>query len=169
MTRISTGDRARNGARAFVGKTSRTACAATLAGALALTTATVAPARADGNGDAIAAAAFFGLVAAVLVATARSDRAHPGGEVLPPAVSPHRALPEDCRFDIRYGPDRGAWYGRQCLVSHYRDWDRLPGVCAERVELPRQRYDVVAYEARCLADYGLVRAETGHDGLHTRP
>ena len=159
----------RDRTRAFAAKTSRRACAATLAGALALTTATAAPARADGNGDAIAAAAFFGLVAAVLVATARSDTAHPGGGPLPPAVSPHRALPADCRFEIRYGPDRGVWYGRQCLVSHYLNWDRLPGICAERVELPRQRYDVVAYEAGCLADYGLVLAERGHDGLHTRP
>ncbi|MCB1336516.1 MAG: hypothetical protein KDK10_03325 [Maritimibacter sp.] len=157
--------------RTFAGKTSHMACAATLAGALTLTTATTAPARADSNGDAIAAAAFLGLVAAAVIATSRSDGAHPGGYPLPPVVVPQSPLPSACRFDIKLGSDRGSWYGRRCLISQYRYWGTLPGVCAERVELPNVRYDVVAYEAGCLWRHGLMADDQGqgghgHDGRH---
>ena len=134
--------------RTLTGSLSKKALAATLAGALALTTASVAPARADSNADAIAAAAFFGLVAAAIIATSRDDGSHP------PAVAPRKLLPADCRFQIRNGADRGKWYGRGCLVAHFDHWRLLPDRCERWVEVPRRGHDVVAYRAQCLARAG---------------
>ncbi|HCQ65493.1 MAG TPA: hypothetical protein DIU07_10185 [Rhodobacteraceae bacterium] len=137
----------------LAGSISRKALAATLAAALTFTTAGVAPARADGNGDAIAAAAFFGLVAAAIIASTR-DRAARSPQPHPPAAPPRKLLPAECRFEIHYGADRGRWFGRNCLVANYAHWPRLPDRCARRVELPRRHYDVVAYKAQCLARAG---------------
>ena len=126
------------------------ALAATLAGALALTSVPVAPARADTNADAIAAAAFFGLVAAAIIATTRDD---PGWSP-PPSVDRRKLLPAECRFTIHSGADRGTWYGRQCLVANFGHWPLLPHRCERKVDLPRRPYDVTAYRARCLAQFG---------------
>ena len=131
------------------GSFSRKALAASLAAALTFTTAGVVPARADGNGDAIAAAAFFGLVAAVIIASTR-DRAAHAPPPQPPVV-PRKLLPAECRFEIHSGSDRGKWYGRNCLVAHYPHWPLLPDICELRVELPRRQFQVVAYKAHCLA------------------
>ncbi len=137
----------------FPGSLSRKALAASLAAALTLTTAGAAPARADGNGDAIAAAAFFGLVAALVIASTRDGAAH-SPRPHPPVEPPRKMLPAECRFEIHHGPDRGRWFGRQCLVANYPHWPLLPSRCEQRVELPRRHYDVVAYKAQCLAQAG---------------
>ncbi len=132
----------------LAGSFSKKAVAATLAGALALTTAGVAPARADTNADAIAAAAFFGLVAAVIIASSRN------GTSQPRTVAPRNPLPAECRFHIRHGPDRGTYFGRRCLVANFDQWPRLPDRCERQVELPHRYYDVIAYDAQCLARSG---------------
>lgn len=137
--------------RTPAGTLSRQAVAASLAAALAFSTATAAPARADTDADAIAAAAFFGLVAAAIIATSRNDvdRAPP-----PPAADRRKLLPADCRFTIPHGADRGTWYGRRCLVANFDHWPLLPYRCERKVDLPRLHYDVAAYRAGCLAQFG---------------
>jgi hypothetical protein len=134
------------------GSFSRKALVASLAAALTFTPAGVAPARADGNGDAIAAAAFFGLVAAVIIASTRDRAAHAPPPAVP--VAPRKLLPAECRFEIHSGADRGRWFGRNCLVAHYPNWPLLPDRCERRVELPRRHFHVVAYKAHCLAQAG---------------
>ncbi|MEZ5721006.1 MAG: hypothetical protein R3D59_04610 [Paracoccaceae bacterium] len=150
--------------RSITASPSRTALAATLAAALAIPTFTPAPAQAGDTGDAIAAAAFLGLVAAAVLATSHSAPAHPGGWAVEPTPVPQRPLPVDCRFDIKDGPDRGTWFSRSCLFSHYPSWPSLPGSCAERVALGYGHYGVVAYGAQCLIRNGVVVAERGHGG-----
>lgn len=136
--------------RIHPGFLSRKAVAAILAGTLALTTATVAPARAD-NKDAIAAAAFFGLVAVGIIAATRNAKAR---APQPPIIAPRHDLPAECRFQIRHGPDRGTWFARRCLVANDAHWRLLPERCKRRVELPRAHFSLVAYRARCLARAG---------------
>lgn len=151
--------------RTFAGSLSRKALAATLAAALTLTAASTAPARADGNGDAIAAAAFFGLIAAAIIASTRNDAGHPAPLPYPPVVTPRKVLPTACRFEIHHGTDRGTWFGRNCLVANYDYWQLLPDRCERRVAYPGRRHELVAYDARCLAQVG-YRSDEGGRGVH---
>lgn len=132
------------------------ALGATLAAALALTTATAAPSPASAgdvkiNADAIAAASFFALVAAAVIATSRKNSG-PGPELERP--DPRKVLPADCRFDLRHGPGRGRFYGRRCLITRFDYWPYLPERCETAVELSPRRPDIIAYDASCLARFG---------------
>lgn len=142
------------------------ALGATLAGALALTTATAAPVQAGDvkiNADAIAAASFFALVAAAVIATSRKNNL-PGPEVERP--DPRKVLPADCRFDVRHGPDRGRYYGRQCLVANFDYWPLLPDRCESAVEVTSRRPDITAYDASCLARFGYRTGEVPYRVHH---
>lgn len=145
----------------FAALISRKAVAATLVAALSLTTVAVAPARADDK-DAIAAAAFFGLIAVGIIAATQAGKARPQS---PSVVVRPRALPAVCRFKIRHGLDRGAWYGHRCLVEHHVDVWSLPNRCVQRVDPPGRRQDIVAYSGRCLARAGTVTARPGRDHM----
>lgn len=146
--------------RTFAGSFSRKAVATTLAAALTFTSAGVAPARADGNGDAIAAAAFFGLVAVGIIASTRDSRDSHARSYHPPLVTQPRHLPGACRFDIRHGRDRGTWYGRNCLAERNIHVWSLPNACQEHVRLPGRHHDVIAYSAQCLTR--IESAQHGH-------
>ncbi len=124
--------------------------ALTLAAALAVTTATTAPARAD-NKDAIAAAAVFGLVAAVIIASS-NDRKSTTVKTI--RIDPRKVLPSECRFRIRHGSDRGNYFGRGCLSRNYARLHQLPHRCERVVERPHWHRVVVAYKAPCLKRYG---------------
>lgn len=139
---------------------SRKAIAATLAGALAVTAVGAAPARAD-NKEALAAAAFLGIVAAGIIASSRQGSTYPELPHLPPGVGRLGPLPAECRFEIWHGRDRGVWYERRCLVASYRHWPFLPDRCERRVELPRRHHEVIAYSANCLAQVGHLRRGVG--------
>jgi len=144
----------------FAGSFSRKAVATTLAAALTFTTAGVAPARADNNGDAIAAAAFFGLVAVGIIAATRDKDTRPHYR---PGVSQPQYLPGACQFDIRRGADRGTWYGRQCLAERNIDVWSLANRCKEWVRVPGRQKNIVAYSAQCLMRIGSVQREHGHN------
>lgn len=138
----------------------RKALAATLAGALAMTSVAATPARGD-NKEALAAAAFLGIVAAGIIASTRHGSTYPERPHLPPGVGRLGPLPAACRFEIWHGRDRGVWYERRCLVASYRHWPFLPDRCERRVELPRRHHDVIAYDAHCLTQVGHLRRGVG--------
>jgi len=123
--------------------------AATLALAMAVTTATTAPARAEND----AAGAIFAASVIALIATAVVSSTRDGKRASPP-VDQRKALPMDCRFDIRRGADRGTWYGRRCLVANFDHWPLLPDRCEQWVERPRRGREFIAYDTQCLARFG---------------
>lgn len=120
--------------------------AATLAVAVAMTPAGAAPGR---DAETAATAPIPPLVTAA-VASRETTAPAP---VRPP-VDPQKILPSDCRFEIGQGRDSGTWYGRQCLVANFAHWPFLPDHCERRLDLPRRRQDIAAYDATCLARFG---------------
>ena len=134
----------------LTGSLSKKAVVACLAAALTLTPATVAPARADSK-DAIAAAAIFGLVAAVIIASSHDRKS---ATVKTIRVDPRKVLPSECRFRIRYGSDRGNYFGRGCLSRNYARWHHLPHRCERVVERPHWHRSVIAYKVPCLKRHG---------------
>jgi hypothetical protein len=165
----------------------RSAMAATLAAALAFTPLTAAPAQA-GNDEAvgaIAAASFFALLTAGVIASAatsgrddaprRADapRAHSPRDPRPgmprpgrgrdiPRTDPRKILPEDCEFTVTHGRDRGSYYVSQCLNRNFRYAAYLPDRCEERIESWGGRR-VRAYDATCLARFGYTSGEVEDD------
>ena len=148
--------------RSFAASLSRKTLGVTLAAALALGTATVAPARAGNNGDALAAAAFFGLVAVAIIASSRDSAAHAPPPVV---VAPRKLLPAQCRFVVDHGADRGVWYGRSCLVANFAQWPFLPDRCERNVDAPRRPRDITAYKAECLSQFGYW-SDSATFGMH---
>lgn len=152
--------------RSFARTLTKQAIGTTLAAALALTTATTAPARAgDEELGAIAAASFFALVAAGIIASAQNDNARRGstshhGTYHPqrPRIDPKKALPSECRVTVRGGPDRGTWYQTRCLKRNFTYAARLPARCENLVYVPRLSGNIRAYDDQCLAGYGYREA-----------
>lgn len=145
-------------------KSGRPVIAAMLAATLALTSVTATPARAGGEDKvgAIAAASFFALITAGIIAGAASQ--HRDDKALPaPRGSRHgwgdrrddrrKVLPAQCEFTVRHGRDAGTYYDSHCLKRSFNYWPYLPDRCEERVDLRGSR-DRNAYDARCLARYG---------------
>lgn len=139
------------------------------AAAVALTSLSVAPARADSDDAARALAALLGLVVIGKIIHDSNDddevvtRRRPADPVLRPhrrTVEPrplprrvHRKLlPQECfrSFDTRDG--RVRMFGRKCLEKRYDRVDRLPRRCARQIETYRGTR--VGYEARCLRRKG---------------
>jgi len=145
----------------------RSALAATLAAALALTPITATPARAGDQNDvgAIAAFSLLALITAGLVATSvarRDEPRHAGRPYSPnpgPRVDPRKALPAQCEFTVRRGHDRGTYYGSRCLKRAFSYWANLPARCEERIDVlggPDKR----VYDAQCLTSYGYTKARS---------
>lgn len=143
----------------------RSAIAAMLAAALAITPITATPAHA-GNEDtvgAVAAASFFALLTAGIIAsTAQKNRdQRPRAAVTPWRQNDNRrdgrarrkVLPEQCEFTVRRGKDRGTYYESRCLRSEFRGWPYLPGRCEKHINLRGGR-STYGYKAQCLARFG---------------
>ncbi|PIE07866.1 MAG: hypothetical protein CSA74_05005 [Rhodobacterales bacterium] len=145
----------------IIGSFSRKTIAAALAGAMAMTAATAQPASAkeDKTTEAIVAATVFGLMAAAIIASKHRDKhsTPSASPSFPQFPSRPGRLPGECRFEVTDGPNRGSWYGHECLVAAYNDWPTLPERCEHWVQLPRWRQDVLAYNAQCLAQSGFLQ------------
>lgn len=158
---------------------SRKFIATILAGALAVTGFTAAPARADAEDIAKALA---GIAALAIIAKAidddkdrkakkkhhvtrqdhvRIDPVHPraqrhhGYDIAPkplPQRVARKQLPAQClvRVDSRDGVRRA--FGERCLQRNYRHANRLPHNCA--INVRGRNHDRTLYEARCLRSYG---------------
>ena len=148
--------------RFFPKSIAKTAIVTALSASLAFSPMTATPAKAGSDeAAAVAAASFFALVTAGIIASAarhndgvvtihrpgRHDRGH---------VQPDRRkiLPAQCDFTVRRGPDRGTYYGRYCLRNNYNHVASLPARCLEKVWVPRRDRNVNAYDAQCLARFG---------------
>lgn len=142
----------------FARHISKRAVATALAAALALTTATTAPARAgDEEIGAIAAASFFALIAAGIIASQN----HRGSGGHHPRLDPKKALPAACHITVHRGPDRGTWYARRCLRRNFTYAARLPAQCEDLVYVPRRSGNIRAYDDQCLARFGYREAWAG--------
>ncbi|SDO07261.1 hypothetical protein SAMN05216196_103263 [Lutimaribacter pacificus] len=149
---------------------SRKFIATILAGALAVTGLTAAPARADGND---VAKALAGIAAVAIIAKALDDdrkdkarrhapaRAHSvrpdrhRGHVAPRPL-PHRVarkqLPGHCmvRVQTRHGVQNA--FGQNCLQRSSRHATRLPRACA--MPTRGRGHNRTFYDAGCLRSYG---------------
>jgi hypothetical protein len=157
----------------------RTAIVTALSASLAFSPVAAAPAYAgDRDAGAIAAASFFALITAGIIASAAKDNAgrvtidrhapkasRPGAprghqDRGPNRADPRKALPNQCEFTIHRGPDRGTYYGRNCLVRNFDYWPYLPDRCETRVKGQGNR-SVKAYAANCLARYSYNEQSRG--------
>jgi len=153
--------------RFFPKTIARTAIVSALSASLAFSPITASPAHAgEKEIGAIAAASFFALVTAGIIASAAKENAGkvtidrhrpraaaPGNRPGPKRADPRKALPSQCEFTIHRGPDRGSYYGRHCLVRNFDYWPYLPDRCETRVK-GRGNQSVKAYSESCLARYG---------------
>lgn len=147
----------------------RVLLAATLTASLALSPLTAAPARADSNGGAIAAAGLIALLMAGIAAsnsqaqTAPRDRwseTDNDWRRIPTPQPPRerhesrKELPNECRVTARRGPSSEAYYDKSCLMQELRGARFLPDRCEEdlRVRGAHGRQEV--YAESCLARYG---------------
>lgn len=145
----------------------RSALAATLAAALALSPITATPAQA-GNEDkvgAVAAASFLALLTAGIIASsAQQNRANPPRFTVTTnrgrddrhdnraRTDRRKVLPAQCEFTVRHGKDRGTYYDSSCLRTQFNGWPYLPDRCEERITARgRTTY---GYDAQCLARFG---------------
>ncbi|GGD19906.1 hypothetical protein [Sinisalibacter lacisalsi] len=155
----------------FTKSITRTAIVTALSASLALTPVSVTPARAgEAELGAVAAASFFALVTAGIIASAAKENS--GGSVIdrhPPArhpgrgpqrPDPRKTIPAQCDLYVQGGPDRGVYYTRSCLMRNFDYWAFLPDRCEERVWVPRLRQNVNAYDAQCLARFGYKEAQS---------
>lgn len=146
----------------------RSALAATLAAALALSPITATPAQAgtEDKAGAIAAASFLALLTAGIIASnAQQNRAHPPRVTVTPLhrnddrrdnrarTDRRKILPEQCEFTVRHGKDQGTYYESNCLRSTFNGWPYLPDRCEERINVRGGR-DTYGYDAQCLARFG---------------
>lgn len=146
----------------------RSALAATLAAALALSPITAAPAQAgtEDKAGAIAAASFIALLTAGIIASnAQQNRAQPPQFTFTPSrrhddrhdnrarTDRRKVLPQQCEFTVRHGKDRGTYYDSRCLRSTFNGWPYLPDRCEERIAVRGGR-DTYGYDAQCLARFG---------------
>lgn len=159
--------------RFFPTTIARTAIVTALSASLALSPMTASPAHAgEKEIGAIAAASFFALVTAGIIASAAKENAgkitidrhaprasKPGSRRGPNRADPRKALPSQCDFTINRGRDRGTYYGHNCLVRNFDYWPYLPDRCETRVK-GRGNHWVKAYSESCLARYGYTE-ETG--------
>lgn len=162
----------------------RAGLAATLATALALTSVAASPARAGSEQTvgAIAAASFFALLTAGIIASTASQNRYtpppvtykppPGGGDPRwgsgpgrPGVDPRKALPAQCEFTVRHGKDRGTYYDARCLQREFSFWPYLPDRCEQRIDVHGGR-DIRGYDATCLARYGYTEAKPGPRSAH---
>lgn len=138
------------------------AIAATLAMALALSSVSVAPARA-GTEEQAGALAFGSILALITAGIVISNLNQNPGVVSPkpirpraplhPRPDPRKALPGYCKVSVPYGHDRGTYFGRQCLIRNFSYWPMLPDRCERKVNLPG-RPGTTVYQKSCLARYG---------------
>lgn len=155
-------------------KPARSAIAATLAAALALSPITATPAQAGSKdkAGAIAAASFLALLTAGIIASS-SARARDSATIhvtpprdqrreRPPAstrVDRRKLLPQECSYSVNRGPDRGDYFISSCLRDEFRFWPYLPDRCETDLRTRGGR-NVAAYDASCLARFGYTRGKT---------
>ncbi|SMH47158.1 hypothetical protein [Maritimibacter sp. HL-12] len=157
----------------------RTAIVTALSASLAFSPITATPAHAgEKEIGAIAAASFFALMTAGIIASAAKESngkvvinrhgpkpGKPGHRRGPNRADPRKALPSQCEFTVHRGPDRGTYHGRHCLVKNFDHWAFLPDRCEEKVWVPRRGRNVNAYNAQCLSRFGY--REVGQRGPRT--
>lgn len=155
--------------RIFPTPISRAAVVTALSAAIAFSPMSAQPARAgDEQLGAIAAASFFAMITAGIIASAAKSK---DGVVIgnrrgphdrtPPRVDRRKLIPAQCEFTVRGGPDRGTYYASRCLKRNFDHWAFLPDRCEEKVWVPRQGANVNAYDAQCLARFGYREAGSG--------
>ena len=145
--------------RFFTKSIAKTAIVTALSASLAFSPVTATPAHA-GNDDAaaIAAASFFALITAGIIASAANqnswkfdtDRGGNRGN----RGHARKALPAKCELNVRGGPDRGNYFGTFCLKRNYTHVASLPARCQESIWVPRRGRTVSAYDAQCLSRFG---------------
>lgn len=156
--------------RIFPTPFARAAVVTALSASLAFSPMVAAPAYADDQrAGAIAAASFFALLTAGIIASAaqenkatQADRRGNGRDRHDRdqrrREDPRKALPAQCDLKVRKGPDRGTYYARRCLKRNFDYWAYLPARCEDKVWVPRRGRNVNAYDAQCLARFGYHEA-----------
>ncbi len=68
-------------------------------------------------------------------------------------VTARKLLPEQCKFTIHRGQDRGTYFDRRCLKLNFDNWGYLPSRCETSVTAP-YRNRGRSYTEQCLSRFG---------------